>query len=152
MAGTAINTWLTKLGAPPARLITLGLMLSTLLAACLLAMALADGKSIALVALVIAGVALSFGLISPNAISEALQPLPEIAGSASAMMAFFQMAGAASSSALVSKFFDDRSALSMAAVMAFFCLLAIASYAGLARPARQDNRRLAAQIAYRNLS
>jgi DHA1 family bicyclomycin/chloramphenicol resistance-like MFS transporter len=144
MAGTAVNTRLTAMGASPAQLITLGLLLSTLLAASLLAMAFAGGKSIALVVLVMVGVALSFGLISPNAMSEALQPLPEIAGSAGAVMAFFQMLGAASSSALVSKLFDDRSALSMAAVMASFCLLAIASYAGIARPAE----RLSARTAY----
>ena len=144
MAGTAGNTRLTSWGASPARLITLGLALSTLLAASLLAMALAEGKSIALVVLVMTGVALSFGLISPNAISEALQPLPEIAGAASAVMAFFQMLGAASSSALVARFFDGRSALSMATVMLSFCLLAIAAYAGIARPAG----RLTTNIAY----
>jgi DHA1 family bicyclomycin/chloramphenicol resistance-like MFS transporter len=137
MAGTVVNTRLSRWGASPGQLITLGLMLSTLLAAFLLAMSLAGSKSIAPVVLVMVGVALSFGLISPNAMSAALQPTPEIAGSASAVMAFFQMAAAALSSALVSGLFDGRTSFSMAAVMLCSCLLAIASYGGLARPAER---------------
>jgi MFS transporter, DHA1 family, multidrug resistance protein len=77
------------------------------------------------------GVALSFGLISPNAISEALQPVPAIAGAAGAVVMFMQMLGAASSSWLVSWLFDGRSALSMAVTMLVFCLLAIASCLGV---------------------
>jgi DHA1 family bicyclomycin/chloramphenicol resistance-like MFS transporter len=144
MGGTVVNTRLSNWGASPSQLITLGLVLSTLLAAFLLAMTLAGGKSIGLVVLVMVGVALSFGLISPNAMNGALQPMPEIAGSASAVMAFFQMAAAASSSGLVSKFFDGRSAFSMGVVMISFCLLAIASYVGIARSAE----RFATDIAY----
>jgi DHA1 family bicyclomycin/chloramphenicol resistance-like MFS transporter len=63
--------------------------------------------------------------------SEALRPMPDIAGSVSAVMAFAQMVAAASSSALVATFFDGHSAFSMAAVMLAFCLMAIASYAGV---------------------
>jgi DHA1 family bicyclomycin/chloramphenicol resistance-like MFS transporter len=94
-------------------------------------MALADGRSILVVVLVMTGVALSFGLISPNAISEALQPVPAIAGAAGAVVMFMQMLGAASSSWLVSWLFDGRSALSMAVTMLVFCLLAIASCLGV---------------------
>ncbi|MEI9984497.1 MAG: Bcr/CflA family efflux MFS transporter, partial [Aliidongia sp.] len=135
MGGTVVNTRLSTGGASPSRLIALGLMLSTLLAAALLVMALAGGESIILVVLVMVGVALSFGLISPNAMSGALQPMPEIAGSVSAVMAFVQMLAAAVSSALVAELFDGHSAVSMAGVMASFCLLAIASYIGIARRA-----------------
>ena len=91
-----------------------------------------------LVVLVMVAVALSFGLISPNAMTAALQPFPEIAGSVSAVMAFVQMAGAALSSGLVAGLFDGRSALSMAVVMVAFCLLAVASYVGVARPAERS--------------
>jgi DHA1 family bicyclomycin/chloramphenicol resistance-like MFS transporter len=74
------------------------------------------------------GVALSFGLISPNAISEALEPLPAIAGAAGAVVMFVQMLGAATASWLVSWLFDGRSALSMAITMLLFCLLANAAF------------------------
>jgi MFS transporter, DHA1 family, multidrug resistance protein len=94
----------------------------------LLVMALMAGKSTLLVVLVMVGVALSFGLISPNAMTGALQPLPAIAGSVSAAVVFVQMLAAASSSGFVAALFDGRSALSMAGVMVASCVLAIASY------------------------
>jgi DHA1 family bicyclomycin/chloramphenicol resistance-like MFS transporter len=112
----------------PRQTIGIGLSLSTALAACLTVMALADGRSMPLVVLVMTGVALSFGLISPNAISEALEPVPAIAG---AVVMLAQMLGAASSSWLVSWLFDGRSALSMAGTMLAFCLLAIAARLGV---------------------
>jgi len=86
---------------------------------------------------VMIGVALSFGLISPNAMNGALRPMPDIAGSISAVMAFVQMIAAASSSALVAALFDGHSALSMAVVMLSFCLLAVASYVGVVGPAKR---------------
>jgi MFS transporter, DHA1 family, multidrug resistance protein len=134
MAGTRVNAWLERRGRSPAQMIAIGLTLSTVLAVCLLLMSFAGGKSIVVVVAVMVGVALSFGMISPNAMSGALRPMPEIAGSISAVMAFVQMVAAASSSALMAVFFDGRSARSMAEVMLAFCLLAIASYVGVARP------------------
>ncbi len=134
MAGTRVNAWLERWGRSPGQMIALGLALSTVLAIVLLLMAFAGGKSIVVVVAVMVGVALSFGMISPNAISGALRPMPEIAGSISAVMAFVQMAAAASSSALVAALFDGFSARSMAEVMLAFCLFAVASYVGVARP------------------
>jgi DHA1 family bicyclomycin/chloramphenicol resistance-like MFS transporter len=127
MAGSLLNQRLSGWGVTPRRMIAVGLSLSTALAACLTVMALADGRSMIVVVLVMTGVALSFGLVSPNAISEALEPVPAIAGAAGAVVMFVQMLGAASSSWLVSWLFDGRSALSMAATMLAFCLLAIAA-------------------------
>jgi DHA1 family bicyclomycin/chloramphenicol resistance-like MFS transporter len=131
MAGSLLNQRLSGWGVTPRRMIAVGLSLSTALAACLTVMALADGRSIIVVVLVMTGVALSFGLVSPNAISEALEPVPAIAGAAGAVVMFVQMLGAASSSWLVSWLFDGRSALSMAATMLAFCLLAIAAQLGV---------------------
>jgi MFS transporter, DHA1 family, multidrug resistance protein len=90
------------------------LSLSTVLAVSLTIMAVSDGRSLPLVMLVMTGVALSFGLISSNATSEALEPVPAIAGAAGAVVMFLQVLGAASSSWLVAWLFDGRSALSMA--------------------------------------
>jgi DHA1 family bicyclomycin/chloramphenicol resistance-like MFS transporter len=130
MAGSQLNQRLASWGVTPRQMIAAGLSLSTALALCLLAMALAEGRSIPIVVLVMTGVALSFGLISPNAVGEALQPVPAIAGSAGAVVMFMQMLGAASSSWLVTFLFDGHSALSMALAMLLFCLLAIASHVG----------------------
>jgi DHA1 family bicyclomycin/chloramphenicol resistance-like MFS transporter len=137
MGGTFVNKRLGVWGATPGLMITIGLTISTGVAVLLLMMAVAGGKSIILVVLVMIGVALSFGLISPNAMNGAMQPLPEIAGSASAVLVFVQMAAAASSSGLVAGLFDGHSAFSMAVVMTFFCVLAIASYVFVVRAAER---------------
>jgi len=131
MAGSLLNQRLSGRGVTPRQMIGIGLSLSTALAVCLTVMALADGQSMPLVVFVMTGVALSFGLISPNAISEALEPVPAIAGAAGAVVMFMQMLGAASSSWLVSWLFDGRSALSMAGTMLAFCLLAIIAFLGV---------------------
>jgi DHA1 family bicyclomycin/chloramphenicol resistance-like MFS transporter len=67
----------------------------------------------------------------------ALRPMPDIAGSITAVMAFVQMIAAASSSALAAALFDGHSVLSMAVVMLCFCLLAVASYVGVVGPAKR---------------
>jgi MFS transporter, DHA1 family, multidrug resistance protein len=138
MAGTGLNQRLSNWGASPGQLITIGLVLSTLLAAALLAMALMAGRSMPLVVLVMVGVALSFGLISPNAMTGALQPMPAVAGSVSAVAVFVQMLAAASSSGFVAALFDGQSALSMATVMVVFCLLSIVSYLSVAHAAESS--------------
>jgi MFS transporter, DHA1 family, multidrug resistance protein len=135
MGGAFVNKRLGIWGVPPGKMVTIGLTISAVLAAILLLMAIAGGKSVILVVLVMVGVALSFGLISPNAMNGAMRPLPEIAGSASAVLVFVQMVAAALSSGLVAKLFDGRSAFSMAVVMVFFCSLAIASYVCVVRRA-----------------
>jgi DHA1 family bicyclomycin/chloramphenicol resistance-like MFS transporter len=137
MIGTLVNKRLDRRGVSPRQMIAIGLTLSTVLATSLLVMAITGGKSIAVVVSVMIGVALSFGLISPNAMKGALRPMPDIAGSISAVMAFVQMIAAASSSALVAALFDGHSASSMAAVMLSFCLLAVASYVGIVGPAKR---------------
>ena len=136
MGGTYFNKRLDDWGLSSGEMIAIGLTLATVLAVVLLGMAIAGGRSIILVVCVMIGVALSFGLISPNAINGAIEPVPEIAGSASAVLAFVQMLAAASSSALVAGLFDGQSALSMAIVMACFCGLAIVSYLGIVGPAK----------------
>jgi DHA1 family bicyclomycin/chloramphenicol resistance-like MFS transporter len=133
MTGSLLNQRLAGQGVGARQLIGIGLMLSTALAISLLIMALDDGRSIGLVVLVMTGTALSFGLIAPNATSEVLQPVPQIAGAASAVVMFMQMVGGAISSWLVTLLFDGHSALSMAATLLLCWLLATAAYLGVAR-------------------
>ncbi|MEI9982190.1 MAG: hypothetical protein WDN69_02640 [Aliidongia sp.] len=78
---------------------------------------------------------LAFGLIAPNAMQAAMQPLPEIAGAAGAATGCIQMMTGAVASGLVALLHDGRSALSMTAMMALCSLLALISYLRLARPA-----------------
>ena len=136
--GAAISKRLGGRGTPPELAIASGLALSSVLAAALLICTLAGATPIALVALVMAGVALSFGLISPNALDLALRPHPEKAGAAGAVALCAQMIGAALASDLVARFFDGHSALSMAATMLAFCLAAMAAFLAALWPAKRD--------------
>jgi DHA1 family bicyclomycin/chloramphenicol resistance-like MFS transporter len=133
MAGSLLNQRLARGGVGAGRLIGIGLALSTALAVSLLVMALDGGRSIGLVVLVMTGTALSFALISPNATSEALQPVPDIAGLASAVVMSMQMLGGAISSWLVALLFDGRSALSMAITLLLCWLIATTAFIALAR-------------------
>jgi DHA1 family bicyclomycin/chloramphenicol resistance-like MFS transporter len=60
----------------------------------------------------------SYGIIGPNAVHDALQPMPEVAGAAAAVLRCIQMLLGAIASALVPFFFDGHSSLAMTAVMA----------------------------------
>jgi DHA1 family bicyclomycin/chloramphenicol resistance-like MFS transporter len=138
MGGAYLNGRLSGLGLSVGRATVLGLALATLVAAILFIAALTRSSSPLPVVVAMVGVALAFGLISPNAVHAAMQPMPEIAGSASAVAILLQTAVAAVSSDLVAQLFDERTALSMAGVMLGFCLIAAGFHAGLARPAERE--------------
>lgn len=139
--GAAISKRLGDRGTPPDQPIAAGLTLSSVLAATLLACALAGWTPVAVVAVVMAGVALSFGLISPNALDGALRLNPRHTGAAGAVVLCAQMGGAAVGSDLVARFFDGHSALSMATTMLAFCLVAVAAFLRAVRPAERSRRK-----------
>jgi DHA1 family bicyclomycin/chloramphenicol resistance-like MFS transporter len=139
MGGAFLNGRLGTRGIGPSRVIGAGLALAMVSAAILLAAALAWPPDAPPVIAAMVGVALAFGLVSPNAMHGATELSPQAAGSASAVAVFLQMGGAAIASDLVARFFDGRSALSMAAVMLGCCLAATIAYAGLARPAGRQS-------------
>jgi DHA1 family bicyclomycin/chloramphenicol resistance-like MFS transporter len=74
------------------------------------------------------------GISSPNATHGALEPMGEIAGVASAVVGFAQMATGAVSSALVAVLFPIVGAAAMAATMTAFSLAAIAAWLVARRP------------------
>lgn len=125
MAGARGSRKLSGWGLSPAQVIKVELARSTILATSLLLM---GRKSAVVVVLVMVGVALSLGLISPYATKEALRQIREIVGSISAARTFVQMIGAASSSAI-----DGHSVFSTAVVM--FALLSGAACVGIVLPA-----------------
>jgi DHA1 family bicyclomycin/chloramphenicol resistance-like MFS transporter len=137
MGGAFCNTQLSARGVSPAYPMAIGLVLLTVAAMLLLAMTLAGWMPLAVVISMMIVVTLAFGLVAPNAMSAAMQPLPEIAGSVSAAAGCVQMMVAAGSSGLVAILFDGHSALSMAGVMASFSALALASYIRVVRPAER---------------
>jgi DHA1 family bicyclomycin/chloramphenicol resistance-like MFS transporter len=137
MSGALLDGRLGHRGVPPARVMTTGLSLLAAAASMLLAMTLAGWMPPALAAALLMAVALAFGMTIPNILNATMQPLPDIAGAVSAAAGSIQMITGALSSGLVAVLFDGRSALSMAAVMALFSLLALIAYWLLARPAER---------------
>ena len=137
MAGALLNGRLSTLGVAPGYPLTIGLVLAAVAAISLLTMTLADWMPLAIVISLLILATFAFGLIAPNAMQGAMQPLPQIAGAAGAATGCIQMATGAVVSGLVATLYDEHSALSMAALMAVCSLVALVSYLLLARPAER---------------
>ncbi|WP_146690818.1 Bcr/CflA family efflux MFS transporter [Bradyrhizobium canariense] len=137
MTGAFLNSQLSAQGVSPFYPLTAGLVLAAVSTTLLLAMTLAGWMPLSLVISLLVLGNLAFGLIAPNAMQGAMQPLPQIAGAAGAATGFIQMAIGAVVSGLVVALYDGHSALSMTAFMALCSLLALVSYLLLARPAER---------------
>ncbi len=137
MTGAFFNGRLSGRGVAPFYPMTIGLVLAAVTATALLMMTLAGWMPLASVISLLVLCNFAFGLIAPNAMQGAMQPLPGIAGAAGAATGFIQMMTGAVVSGLVATLFDKHSALAMTALMAVCSLLALASYPLLARPAER---------------
>jgi MFS transporter, DHA1 family, multidrug resistance protein len=135
MAGSFLSSWFSTSGLSHNYPLSLGLALATAATMLLLLMTMADWMPLTLVILLLVLANLAFGLIMPNAVERAMQPLPQIAGAVGAAMGCIQMAMGAAASGLVVELYDGHSALSMTALMAVCALLSSASYLLLARSA-----------------
>lgn len=135
MSGAILEGRLGRRGVQPAQVVTIGLSLSAAAASTLLAISLGGWTPAAVVAALLLVVALTFGMTIPNVLNATMQPLPEIAGVVGATAGSIQMIAGAVSSSLVAVWFDGRSPLSMAAMMAVSSLLALTAYWLYARPA-----------------
>ena len=140
MSGALLDGCLGRRGISAARVLTIGLTLSAAAATTLLAMTVAGWMQPAFIAALLMAVALAFGMTMPSIMNATMQPLPDIAGAVGALAGSIQMMAGAASSGLVAALFDERSALSMAAVMAACSLLAVIAYSLLARPAERRIR------------
>ena len=139
MAGAFLNTRLGAMRVSPDAAIGTGLALAAASAVSLLLMTLAGWMPLPPVLALLMAANLAFGLIVPNAMQRAMEPLPQIAGAAGAVTGCTQTMAGALSSALVTGLFDGRSALSMVAAMSVCALLALAMYGLVVRrrePAR----------------
>ena len=137
MAGALLNGRLSAWGVAPTYPLTIGLALAAIAAMLLLMMTLADWMPLALVISLLVLGTFAFGLIAPNAMQGAMEPLPQIAGAAGAATGCIQMAAGAVVSGLVATLNDEHSALSMTAIMAACSLLGLVSYLLVARPAER---------------
>lgn len=134
IGGASANSWLMGRGVKPKTALDLALSLTTLAALALLGASLAGLVS----APAVAGLAffyfLAMGIIFPNAMHEAVHPLPEIAGVASGVLLSSQMMFGALGGALGAALYRNASPLGIAAVMTGAAILAGALYALWLRP------------------
>ncbi|ACK52780.1 drug resistance transporter, Bcr/CflA subfamily [Methylocella silvestris BL2] len=137
MGGAFLDGRLLARGISPFYPLMIGLALLAVCAIGLLAMTLAGWMPLPLVISLMIAAAFAFGLVTPNAMNGAMQPLPQIAGAAGAAAGSIQILAGAVSSGVVAICFDGHSALSMTAVMASCSILALACYLLIARPAER---------------
>jgi DHA1 family bicyclomycin/chloramphenicol resistance-like MFS transporter len=137
MVGALSNARLSRRGVSHHRLIVMGMSAIVSSALVLLVLSARGALSVnTLVALVVFGF-VGHGMVRPNVVQGALEPVPEVAGVASALMSAAQMVTGATVSALVSAFFNGTSALSVTAMMAVCACGAAAVYAWVVRPAER---------------
>lgn len=137
MVGSVVNARLSRRGASHARVIAAGL--ATVVATSVTLLVL-SGTGTLTVWLLVPLVVVNYvgqGVVRPNAAQGALEPVPEIAGLASAVLTGTQMVFGASASAAVAALFDGRTALAMTGTMTVCALGAAAVYALVVRPAER---------------
>ena len=129
IVGSSLNAWLLNRRASPKAVLDAALALECLAGLTLLAVGLAGAGS----ALTVAGVVMvyisAFGLIYPNAAHEAVHPLPEVAGVASAVLITTQMLFGALAGVLAAALYRNASPLALGAIMSAAALTAAVLYA-----------------------
>jgi DHA1 family bicyclomycin/chloramphenicol resistance-like MFS transporter len=137
MLGAFTSATLSRRGVSHARLIASGLAVILGTSLLLLLLTFVGGVTVwLLVPLAVVGF-VGQGIVRPNAVQGALEPLPEIAGVASAVLSALQMLVGALSSALVAELFDGRSSLSVTGIMALTASASALVYAIVVRPAER---------------
>jgi DHA1 family bicyclomycin/chloramphenicol resistance-like MFS transporter len=135
VAGSLLNTWLVRRHARPRAVLDAALGAISLAALTVLAGSLLAGHpSLVLVIAPMMIYTTAFGLIAPNAVHEAIHPLPEIAGVASAVLMSAQMLCGAIGGTLAASLYRDGSPLAIGLVTTAGALTAIALYVAWLRP------------------
>jgi len=129
IVGSTINAWLLNRHVRPKAVIDAALAIECASALVLLAVGFAGSGS----ALIVAGLVMvyisAFGLVFPNAVHEAIHPLPEIAGLASAVVTTTQMLFGALGGVAGAALYANASPVAVGAIMSGGALAAAALYA-----------------------
>jgi MFS transporter, DHA1 family, multidrug resistance protein len=128
MIGTGVNSLLVRRHARPKAVLDVALTGAALCALALLAVSLAGLGSTFVVAGIVLVYITTFGLVFPNAAHEAVQPLPDIAGVASAILLSGQMLLGSAGGALGASLYRVGSPLAIGEVMSVAALAAAALY------------------------
>ena len=129
IVGSSINAWLLNRHVRPKTVFDAALALECLAALALLAVGLAGlGSALVDAALVMVFIS-AFGLVFPNAVHEAIHPLPEIAGLASAVVTSTQMLFGALGGVAAAALYRDASPTALGVIMSSAALAGCALYA-----------------------
>lgn len=138
MAGSFLNGRLSVRNVPQSRLLKVGLTLAVASAIALALVSISKEVRVPTLLPLLVLNTFCFGLIAPNAKYGALQPLPEMAGVAAAVLGFTQMLlGGTVASALVAFLYDGHTATAMTSVMTLFAIASLVVYVGIVRPAEK---------------
>jgi DHA1 family bicyclomycin/chloramphenicol resistance-like MFS transporter len=129
IAGSLINTWLVRRHARPRRVLDVALGLVSLAGIVLIGVSFGRFASPLFVVAPVMVYVTSFGLIAPNAVHEAIHPLPEIAGVASAVLLAAQMLFGAVGGSVAAALYRDGSPLAVGLLMSVGSLAGVAIYA-----------------------
>jgi MFS transporter, DHA1 family, multidrug resistance protein len=133
MMGAFVNGRLSEKGVATAYPLGTGVALALASSLCLLAAIVAGWIWVPGLAGIFVVATMAFGLIAPNATYAAMQPLPDHAGTVSAVAGSVQVLTGSASSVLVVSFGGWHPGLSMAVSMVFWSALALLAHLGLAR-------------------
>ena len=117
IVGSSVNAWLLSRHTAAKTLLDTGLALDCFAALALLAVGLAGAGSAVIVAVLVMVFISAFGLVFPNAVHEAIHPLPEIAGLASAVVTTTQMLFGALAGVTAAALYRDASPTALGAIM-----------------------------------
>ena len=129
VAGSAINAWLIRRHARARTVMDVSMGVAAVTALALFAVGLAGMGSALLVAAMVMIYICAFGLIFPNAVHEAIHPLPEIAGVTSAIVTTTQMLFGALGGLAAATFYSGASPTDLGAIMSVAAVSAAALYA-----------------------
>jgi MFS transporter, DHA1 family, multidrug resistance protein len=129
IVGSSINAWLLNRHVRPKTVFDAALAIGCLAALALLAVGLAGAGSALIVAALVMVFISAFGLVFPNAVHEAIHPLPEIAGLASAVVTTVQMLFGALGGLASAALYRDASPTALGAIMSASTLAGCALYA-----------------------
>jgi MFS transporter, DHA1 family, multidrug resistance protein len=138
IVGSSLNTWLIDRHARPRTVIDFALCLLLAVSVAMLAVSLTGAHSVFVVAALVMVYITIFGLIFPNAVHEAIHPLPEIAGVASAVVQTIQMLFGALGGIVAAALYRDGSPFSIGLVMSIGALCAVGLYFGFLRARVSD--------------
>jgi MFS transporter, DHA1 family, multidrug resistance protein len=138
IVGSSVNAWLLNRHVKPKTVFDAALALECGAALALLMVGLAGAGSALIVAALVMIFVSAFGLVFPNAVHEAIHPLPEIAGLASAVVTTTQMLFGALGGVASAALYRDASPTALGAIMSAAALSATALYAFWLRKKVED--------------